>query len=254
MFVRIVVFVVLLLASFSDSAPTPTPTPTPTSTAPDVAPTAIPIPISGTESEGKSWTTTPAPGVQPKAASMGCFPRSATVELEVGSMREMSALEVGDWVRTGAGFSEVFMFSHRVDSGKHEFVEIVTEGGVRIRLTSEHLLMVNSSLREAGSVVLGDVLTLADGAATSVVSVGLVWEGGLYNPHTTSGYIVVNGVLASTYTRNVPAEIAHAALTPLRALWRRFSLYTDALDDPVELIEGASWVSSFVRRTLATSN
>lgn len=44
-------------------------------------------------------------------------------------------------------------------------------------------------------------------------------ELGLYNPQTLDGRIVVNGIIASTYTTAVIPEAAHALLTPLRCLF-----------------------------------
>ena len=42
---------------------------------------------------------------------------------------------------------------------------------------------------------------------------------GLYNPLTLAGDIVVDGILASTYTKAVTPKMAHAALAPLRMMY-----------------------------------
>lgn len=51
----------------------------------------------------------------------------------------------------------------------------------------------------------------------TVMHVSDVWDQGLYNPHTTSGSLLVNGVAVSCYTSAVPFRMAHALLTPVRA-------------------------------------
>lgn len=51
----------------------------------------------------------------------------------------------------------------------------------------------------------------------TVTHVSDVWDQGLYNPHTTSGSLLVNGVAVSCYTSAVPFRMAHALLTPVRA-------------------------------------
>jgi hypothetical protein len=54
--------------------------------------------------------------------------------------------------------------------------------------------------KRAGDVTVGDHM-LAEGAPTYVVtSISQVEKGGLYNPFTLSGTIIVNGVVASTHS------------------------------------------------------
>jgi hypothetical protein len=59
----------------------------------------------------------------------------------------------------------------------------------------------------------------------SVVAVAPADAGvaGLYNPHTLTGQIVVDGVLASCYTRAVHPAIARLLLSPLAMLYRMAS-------------------------------
>ena len=67
---------------------------------------------------------------------------------------------------------------------------------------------------------IGDNVTLADGKASAVVAIAAVRKEGLHNPHTLQGDIVVNGVLASSYTSAFSPTLAHVVLAPLRALYR----------------------------------
>lgn len=67
---------------------------------------------------------------------------------------------------------------------------------------------------------------------------------GLYNPQTKHGSIIVNNILAGTYTTAVAPGLVHAVLAPLRAFSR-----TGVVDDPsFKLIDGgAGWVDHYRR-------
>lgn len=168
-----------------------------------------------------------------------CFPAPAVVHTRRGQV-EMRALRVGDEVAVGGGaFSRVFMFTHRVAEGRFRFVELRTRSA-RIALSAGHYIYAAGSLKAAGDVRVGDSLRLADGTEERVRSARWVKEKGLYNPQTEQGDIVVNGVVASTYTEAVPPKAAHALLTPARALkWR------------LAVLESESNFGEWVRRLLA---
>lgn len=140
---------------------------------------------------------------------------------------------IGDRVRAGPSmFSSVFMFTHKVGgSEKHDFVHIASASGESIKATAGHYIVVNSGLKAAGSVRTGDVLTLANGDQSIVTEVSRVLMAGLYNPQTEDGGIVVNGVIASTYTTVVHPMFAHALLAPLRVLYRLNALPETELFD-----------------------
>lgn len=110
------------------------------------------------------------------------------------------------------------MFSHRLSAAKAEFIQIKTVDGYMLALTANHYLYVNGALAVASTVKVDDKLTTRNGSSTAVASVGLVWDQGLYNPHTMDGNVVVNGILTSTYTSDVAPSLAHAALWPIRML------------------------------------
>ena len=114
------------------------------------------------------------------------------------------------------------MFSHRLVDAEVAYVELETAGGATLHLSGGHYLPVNGGrLVEARTVRVGDNVTLgASGAAAPVLAVRSARKGGLYNPHTLHGDIVVDGVLTSTYTAAFSPTLAHAALAPLRALYR----------------------------------
>lgn len=62
-----------------------------------------------------------------------------------------------------------------------------------------------------------------DGHDAKVVKVGNTHDLGLYNPQTIHGDIVVDGFVVSTYTADVTPSVAHAVLTPMRAVCKAVS-------------------------------
>ena len=148
-----------------------------------------------------------------------CFPGDAVVTLDNGNKKTMADLAVGDKVLTANGvYTEVFLFSHRLQSASYNFIEFKTET-TTLAVTGNHYLYVNGNLREAQYVSVGDSLTLASGKLAKVLSVGRVQKDGIFNPHTLQGDIVVDGVLTSTYTSAFSPTLAHVVLAPLRGLY-----------------------------------
>lgn len=166
-----------------------------------------------------SFTPEPGPTDEPEDDGSACFPASATVELEDGSVKRMDQVMLGDRVKVGAGeFSPVFMFTHKNADVKYSFVRMTTENGKMLSLTKGHYLYVNGELVAAKTIRVGDSVMTEDGIS-NVKSVSTVSGTGLFNPQTTNGDIVVNGVLASTYTTTVEARSAHSLLAPVRAMF-----------------------------------
>jgi Hint module len=161
-----------------------------------------------------------------------CFPGGALVELESGVTQRMDRLRVGDRVKVAPGtFSDVFMFTHKLETDVNDFLDIRTACGDHIRLTAGHYIYANGSLVPAGTVEAGDELTLASGARCPVTSVSETVDFGLYNPQTLDGNIVVDGVIASTYTTAVTPTLGHAWLAPLRKLYIFFGLSSRLLEN-----------------------
>lgn len=168
-----------------------------------------------------------------ESSDSNCFPGDATVGLEDGTKKRMDELIVGDRVAVGGGhFSDVFMFTHKLPTAQAEFITLTTASGSALMLTPGHYIPLSiGELVAARSVRVGDSLILGDGDESRVVSARFGSGVGLFNPQTTSGDVVVNGVLASTYTQAVEPAVAHAALAPLRMLYHAFGVSSSALAD-----------------------
>lgn len=149
-----------------------------------------------------------------------CFPWNAMVYLEDGSRITMEEVRVGDRVQVSSSeFSEVFVFTHRdrYDSATH-YVEI-TSGNVSVTMTGSHLIHVSKGMIQASDCKRGLKILTVFGWQV-VTSVREVKASGLYNPQTLHGDIVVDGVVASTFTTAVQTHMASGLLSPLRALYR----------------------------------
>jgi hypothetical protein len=205
----------------SEATAVPAPTVGPDSTAsPNATATISP---NATETTAPNATTLPntteLPNVTSSDNGSKCFPSFASVELVDGSMITMDKLSIGDMVKVGANaFSKVFMFTHKMQTGTHQFVELSTSSGASIALTSGHYIPVDGSLLSAGEVAVGSLVQLGTGAVDTVVAIRSVSGTGLYNPQTIEGNVVVNGVVASTYTTAVAPRFAHAILAPFRTM------------------------------------
>jgi hypothetical protein len=145
----------------------------------------------------------------------------------------MDELRVGDRVRVAKdAFSDVFLFTHKIQSATAAFVFIQTTSEHSISMTPGHYVYANgTSLVPAASVRVGDELTLASGARSTVVSISAVVHAGVYNPQTLHGDIVVDEIVASTYTTAVSPVLGHASLSPLRALYSALGVTTGLLND-----------------------
>lgn len=154
-----------------------------------------------------------------------CFPSDATVRLSDGSAVPISSLSIGDKVQVGPNeYSEVFMFTHKLDNVKSSFVNLKMRSGESLTLTSGHYLYANDKLVMAGSVRVADRLSLGNGGTRIVASARHVHRSGLHNPQTLHGDIVVDGFRTSTYTVTVRPPVAHGLLSPVRLLYRLFSM------------------------------
>lgn len=164
----------------------------------------------------------PVRRIVPKGEVRMCFPAGVVVEVSDGRRVQMNKLKIGDRIRDGTnGYSEVFMFSHRDSSSfRNEFVKLKTARGASVTLSRGHLLRTRGGLRSAGEMRVGEgVMTSGKEDEDVIVWKGLVYEDGLYNPHTISGEFIVNGIVVSCYTTAVWPITAHALLAPLRAAY-----------------------------------
>jgi len=149
----------------------------------------------------------------------------------------------------------VFLRLHHDDDSNEIFYHLETEYGATLRLSPTHYVYVSKSGTTntfasarpvpARAVAVDDVVWIAEpGQAstfqTRVTRVFMDIHTGLYNVHTLSGVLVVDGVVASQYleTSLFPGVVQsslppqHTLFAPLRLLWRVCPSCIKALHGP----------------------
>lgn len=178
------------------------------------------------------------------AKTGGCFPASALVTVEDGSVKTMDSLQPGEKVLAssesdGSGkliYSEVIAFLDRDPSVEKQFFTIETDSGAKLSLTAAHLLFVSEGncsgpvvSAELKSVFASDVLpgqcvvstrgAGQQGYLSRVTRIQIQEDKGVFAPLTRHGTVVVNNVVSSCYAAVDRHWLAHWAFGPLRVLY-----------------------------------
>merc|ERR1719309_1532478 len=103
--------------------------------------------------------------------------------------------------------------------GSGAYLTIHTEDGNKVSLSGTHVMFVNNYEDVmAENVNIGDMVIIKDGnnvTKSRVVKIEAEEQEGAYVPLTEQGTLLVDGVLASSYT-NVPHDIAQFLAAPIR--------------------------------------
>jgi len=194
-----------------------------------------------------------------------CFDANSKVLTAQGEKR-MCDLRLGDKVRVvqtngKVEWSDVCAWAHREPKRVAKYLRLTTgQTGRTITMSPEHLVCVvrNGQMDyvKAGTVTTGDLLLCCDLSADAV---GGVWAEpvrsieevesmGVYAPITTSGTVVVNGVVASCYAAVGSHKAAHAAMKPVRSQWKRHPERAEAHHDANHVVKGShAYVNGVVR-------
>ena len=172
----------------------------------------------------------PAPSPAPTAKKAVCFASSETVQLQDGSVKALSEVQLGDMVLTARldgstkGFSPVIAVPHAGEAATAAtFLQLSTETS-DVKMTPDHLVLAGScaaaapmALKQARFVSVGDCLQTTEGKAP-VSSVQTVQGKGLSSAVTQAGgLIIVNGIAASPFA--VSHRIGEAWYVIHRALY-----------------------------------
>lgn len=178
----------------SPVAPTPPNPPTPVTTPAPVLPP--PPPPSSPPSDD--------PSDDDGGGGGACFSPYSIVEVESRGPTYMKDVRIGDILKTSDGYSKVYSFGHKKPSAVTTYLQIhTTTNSMPLEITDEHLLYIYSHekimLQPARAVQVGDRLWSGPGSGATVLAIKVVQRMGLYAPHTISGNLLVNGVVASNY-------------------------------------------------------
>lgn len=180
---------------------------------------ALFIPSAIRRGGGRSGKAARRSGGNSRNNSVSCFPASAIVSTKNGDI-SMSNLKVGDVVLTKQGWSQVFMFSHADANAKHTNFVRIHAPPRQLTLTSNHYVFTNFGEVPAAEICNDHYVYDRNGDRLQVTAVQKdIHAKGLYNPHTVSGTIVVDGVISSTFTDNIPTVTGNALLSPMRAVF-----------------------------------
>lgn len=159
-----------------------------------------------------------------------CFPGDSTVQVVMHDddtrrrTVRMSELRVGQRAMDGANgndsASAVYFFGHASAHSVGVYVVVSTRAGARLALSEGHTIEVaRRGLIAARDLRVGDRLLAANGDRVAVTAITRELREGMYAPTTSSGQIVVNGIVVTCYTESVRFDVAHALLAPLRAVF-----------------------------------
>mmetsp|Transcript_41208 Transcript_41208/g.76267 ORF Transcript_41208/g.76267 Transcript_41208/m.76267 type:complete len:299 (-) Transcript_41208:170-1066(-) len=146
----------------------------------------------------------PAPG---DAGS--CFHASGAATLESGASKKMSELSLGDVVQIAdeegkISFSQVLLLPHKKNDELATFLNLTTESGKATLMTPDHLIPrcgETKILSMASELTVGDCLLTVDGKET-LTEITSVVANGIYTAVTKAKFVVVDGIVASPFSRD----------------------------------------------------
>eukprot|EP00929_Paragymnodinium_shiwhaense_P108049 TRINITY_DN74382_c0_g1_i1.p1 TRINITY_DN74382_c0_g1~~TRINITY_DN74382_c0_g1_i1.p1 ORF type:complete len:676 (+),score=146.02 TRINITY_DN74382_c0_g1_i1:129-2156(+) len=167
-------------------------------------------------------------GKQCKGSGMSCFPNQASVEVLGAGLTTLDRLRTGDYLLTESAsgalqYAPVLGILHAVPEQTFEeasgFLGVSHSRG-ELRLTKNHLLFVKRrgdsiAHKLADELRVGDELLLRDAAGSlresKVLEVRLdAGRAAMYAPLTSTGTLLVDGVLASSYAGPSGLRVGHA--------------------------------------------
>jgi len=164
-----------------------------------------------------------------------CFSPSVIVDVERKGRTAMSDIQVGDKVLTSSGeYKSIFTIDHFHKSKPTRFIQIHTtlqqkqekqpkyhsnhyeqqqQEEQPLEITRSHMVFVlgKSDPVLASSIKVGDYIRSYSGNQ-KVTNITTVIRNGLYNPITTDGTIVADGLIASTYSSRNDDSYYHTSI------------------------------------------
>ncbi|GMR52171.1 hypothetical protein PMAYCL1PPCAC_22366, partial [Pristionchus mayeri] len=192
--------------------------------------------------------------------SMQCFSGDLLVQTSEGTKR-MKELKKGDQVLSidenvvRVSYQPIIMFLHRDVEQLAEFNVITTESGDTVKLTDEHLIYASDCDPESmfqllrakeittAHCVMGVQSSEKEGQIDRVVSVTKVRESGIYAPLTSTGTIIVNGVLSSCHSNLALATLQQTFFFLYRVIARHVS-FLFPVEEEGSIPLGVSYLTS----------
>jgi len=138
--------------------------------------------------------------------SLDCFSPLAQAIVKGKGKVSMNQIKVGDQVLTAKGhFEVIYSMDHRDPAKLADFVRVTydssTEEEHHLELTKNHMLFAvgNSKPIPAKKLKVGDEIYTVYGPRP-IKNISSIIRAGVFNPLTADGTIVVDGIIASTYS------------------------------------------------------
>jgi hypothetical protein len=143
------------------------------------------------------------------SSGFGCFSGQTKVVVKGQGEVLMSSLRLGDEVLVAdSKYERVYSFGHRHESVETEYLQLYSSSSAPLEITKEHMIIIEDGRAlPASTVQIGDKLKAVNGAVVEVNAIKTVPRKGAYAPFTTSGTIVVNDVVASTFVAFQAADV-----------------------------------------------
>lgn len=182
-----------------------------------------------------SWAKSCSEYAYKKCCGSSCFGGDALVQTSLGRVA-LRRLRAGDLVHTAAGLEPVVDFMHSAAVSAQHMLKLTHARG-SLTVSPSHLLFkADGTAIPAHAVVVGQALS--PGVVVSEISTTEAKD--FFAPMTTSGTLVVDDIMASTYAA-VPAHaVGHAAAVPLRYLAAASASLSAAPEVPQVVIARAS--------------
>lgn len=155
-----------------------------------------------------------------------CFPADTMLTLKNGNKIRIDKIEIGDEVMVNEKngtieYSQIIGFTHRRKWVLTEFIQLIMNDDKKLESSKGHYLLIDGMVKKAKDVKIGDMIWEINVGKRSIKEIRRVKKIGLYNPQTYDGRIVVNDMIATTYTEAAGLmTTGHALLTPLRWMQR----------------------------------
>ena len=180
----------------------------------------------------------------------------------------MANLSVGERVLAvqadgGLGYEDIIAFLHREPHMMASFSVITTVAGHRLVATEGHLIFTSpdQSASFADGALSTFVAHLHSGndsvyvttpdskhlGVSTVTDITMVTGEGVFAPLTSSGTLVVDGVVVSCYALVSSHRLAHFVMTPLR-LGASTCSWWKCYDDTLPPLDGVHWYANFVHQ------
>jgi len=191
-----------------------------------------------------------------------CFPGDSLVETENQGTIPMKELQLGDRIQTASGkFEPVYSFGHYGPDQMGEFVRFILSTGDTLELSASHMVFIagQSYPIPASMVKPEDVLQTTATATAAFVQdiVRITKSQGVYAPFTTSGTLVVNGVICSSFIYPLETYYSNWFGWSMHALahrwerWHRWYYYLFQSMEESYTKEGLStWVAPYYEALL----